>query len=34
VRVFFAKETAVARAATWGPIVERTTAIYSETVRP
>ena len=32
--VFFAKETAQTRAATWGPLVDRTTAIYSETVRP
>ena len=32
--VFFAKETAVARRATWGTLVDRTTAIYSETVRP
>ena len=32
--VFFAKETAVTRAATWGPLVDRSTAIYSETVRP
>lgn len=34
VLVFFAKETAETRAATWGPIVERSTAIYSETVQP
>jgi hypothetical protein len=32
--VFFAKETAETRAATWGPLVDRSTAIYSETVRP
>jgi beta-1,4-mannooligosaccharide phosphorylase len=32
--VFFAKETAAPRAATWGTLVDRTTAIYSETVRP
>jgi hypothetical protein len=32
--VFFAKETAISRAATWGPLVDRTTAIYSEAVRP
>jgi hypothetical protein len=32
--VFFAKETAVPHAATWGTLVDRTTAIYSETVRP
>ena len=32
--VFFAKETAVPRAATWGTVIDRSTAIYSETVRP
>ena len=32
--VVFAKETANARAATWGTLVDRSTAIYSETVRP
>jgi hypothetical protein len=32
--VFFAKETAAARPATWGTLEDRTTAIYSETVRP
>jgi hypothetical protein len=32
--VFFAKETAAPRAATWGTLVDRTTAIYSESVRP
>jgi hypothetical protein len=32
--VFFAKETAAARSATWGTLEDRTTAIYSETVRP
>ena len=32
--VFFAKETAVPRAAAWGTVVDRTTAIYAETVRP
>jgi hypothetical protein len=32
--VFFAKETANARAATWGTLVDRSTAIYSEAVRP
>jgi hypothetical protein len=32
--VFFAKETAVSREGPWGPVKERTTAIYSEAVRP
>jgi len=32
--VVFAKETANARAATWGTLVDRSTAIYSETIRP
>jgi hypothetical protein len=32
--VFFAKETALAREGPWGPVVERSTAIYSEAVRP
>jgi hypothetical protein len=32
--VFYAKETATARAATWGSLVDRSTAIYSEPVRP
>jgi hypothetical protein len=32
--VFFAKETTDPRAATWGTLKDRTTAIYSETVRP
>lgn len=32
--VFFAKETATPRPAPWGPITDRTTAIYSEIVRP
>ncbi len=32
--VFFAKETAVPRAAAWGTVIDRSTAIYSETVRP
>jgi hypothetical protein len=32
--VFFAKETSATRAATWGTLEDRTTSIYSETVRP
>jgi hypothetical protein len=32
--VFFAKETADSRPGAWGPVVDRTTAIYSEIVRP
>jgi len=32
--VFFAKETARPRAVAWGDVEDRTTAIYSETVRP
>jgi hypothetical protein len=32
--VFFAKETAVWREGPWGPVEERSTAIYSEAVRP
>ena len=32
--VFFAKETAVPRRAAWGTVVDRTTAIYSEAMRP
>jgi hypothetical protein len=32
--VFFAKETAASRAGPWGPVVDRTTAIYTEVVRP
>jgi hypothetical protein len=32
--VFFAKETADSRPGPWGPVVDRTTAIYSEPVRP
>jgi hypothetical protein len=32
--VFFAKETAVSRAGPWGRVQDRTTAIYSEAVRP
>ena len=32
--VFFARERATAQAGTWGPVEERTTAIYSQTVRP
>jgi hypothetical protein len=32
--VFFAKETATSRAAAWGSVTDRTTAIYSEIVRP
>jgi hypothetical protein len=31
--VFYAKETAVPRAAAWGTVTDRSTAIYSETVR-
>jgi len=31
--VFFARETAVPRAASWGTVIDRSTAIYSETVR-
>ena len=32
--VFFAKATAVSRDGPWGPVKERSTAIYSEAVRP
>ena len=32
--VFFAKETAASRPGAWGPLVHRTTAIYSEVVPP
>jgi hypothetical protein len=32
--VFFARETARARAAPWGEVEDRTTAIYSQVVRP
>jgi len=31
--VFFARETASPRAASWGTVIDRSTAIYSETVR-